>query len=86
MATAGKGHLDVLIVQQDIASKVLDSVSATLDLQFTPTEYQAHLKAGVVFYRDVAIKPGLATLRILVLDRGSGTLGSLIIPASRIGL
>jgi hypothetical protein len=81
-----KGALDILIVQQDTTSKVLDLMSASLDLRFTQAEYQAHLKAGVVFYRDVAIKPGLATLRILVLDRGSGMLGSLIVPASRVAL
>src|ERR1022692_1557771 len=80
-----KGTLDMLIVQQDSASKLLDTVSASLELRFTQAEYDAHLKSGIAFYRDVAVKPGMATLRILVLDR-SGALGSLIIPASRVGL
>ncbi len=39
---------------------------------------------SVAFYKVLQAKPGLVTLRILVQDRGSGLLGSLIIPASRI--
>jgi hypothetical protein len=78
--------LDVLIVQQDATPKARDLASTGMDLRFTQAEHERHLKSGVAFYQDVEVKPSLATFRLLVLDRGSGTLGSLIIPASRIGL
>jgi VWFA-related protein len=78
------GALDMLIVQEDGASKVLDSVTGSVDLRFGPAEYDARLKTGVAFYKVIQTKPGLVTLRILVQDHGSGLLGSLIIPASRI--
>jgi VWFA-related protein len=77
------GALDVLVVQQDGSSKVLDSMAGGVDLRFGQEEYQEHLKTGVAFYRMVQVKPGLVTLRIVVHDNGSGLLGSLIIPASR---
>jgi len=78
------GALDELIVQEDGSSEVLDSVAGSVDLQFSQAEYVQHLQTGVTFYKVIQIKPGLVTLRILVQDHGSGLLGSLIIPASRI--
>jgi VWFA-related protein len=78
------GALDMLIVQEDGSSKVLDSVTGGVDLRFSQAEYDERLKTGVAFYKVIQAKPGLVTLRILVQDHGSGLLGSLIIPASRI--
>jgi hypothetical protein len=78
------GALDVVIVQEDGSSKVLDSTAGGVDLRFNQEQYQEHVKAGVTFYRIVQVKPGLVTLRVLVHDNGSGLLGSLIIPASRL--
>jgi VWFA-related protein len=78
------GALDVIIVQQDGASKLLDSTTGEVGLQFNRNEYEQHLAAGVTFYRDVQLQPGLVTLRILVQDRKSGLLGSLIVPATQI--
>jgi VWFA-related protein len=76
--------LDVIIVQQDNTSKLLDSSTGEVDLQFNGDEYEKHLAAGVTFYRSIHLQPGLATLRVLVQERKSGLLGSLIVPASRI--
>jgi VWFA-related protein len=78
------GALDILIVQEDGSSRVLDSVTGGVDLRFSQAEYDERLKTGVAFYKVIQAKPGLVTLRILVQDHGSGLLGSLIIPASRI--
>jgi hypothetical protein len=78
------GALDVIIVQQDGASKLLDSSTGEVDLQFNRDDYEQHLAAGVTFYRNIYLQPGLVTLRVLVQDRNSGLLGSLIVPALRI--
>lgn len=78
------GALDMLIVQEDGASKVLDSVTGGVDVRFSQAEYDERLKTGVTFYKVIQTNPGLVTLRIVVQDHGSGLLGSLIIPASRI--
>ena len=78
------GALDVIIVQQDGASKLLDSSTGEVDLQFNRDDYEQHLAAGVTFYRNIYLQPGLITLRVLVQDRNSGLLGSVIVPALRI--
>ena len=74
----------MVIVQQDGESKVLDSTGGEVHLEFDRQEYDKHLAAGVTFYRNIQLQPGLVTLRILVEDRNSGLLGSLIVPASQI--
>jgi VWFA-related protein len=78
-----EGSLDALIVQQDQTSKVLDSVGGGLEIRFTDADYEKHLLSGVTFYQDVKVVPGVVTIRVLVLDRRSGILGSVIIPASQ---
>ena len=78
------GTLDVIIVQQDGGSKLLDSSTGEMDLQFNRDEYEEHVAAGVKFTRTIHLQPGVVTLRVLVQDRTSGLVGSLIVPASRI--
>ncbi len=85
-STGGRwtGALDVIIAQQDASSKLMDSSTGQVDLQFNRAEYEQHLAAGVTFFRNIQLQPGLVTLRVLVQDRNSGLIGSLIVPASRI--
>lgn len=81
---SSQGVIEIHLVQQDAAGKVLEGKHETLHLQLSPSEYNAYLKSGVFFRGAVDPKEGLTTLRILVVDVSRGTVGSLIIPVSEI--
>jgi hypothetical protein len=78
-----QGGIDVLIIQQDKTSKPLDSSLQTLNLDLDKTNHDALLKSGVPFGKYLRPKPGLATVRAIVMDRVTGKIGSLIIPVSQ---
>jgi hypothetical protein len=40
------------------------------------------LTAGVPFEHPVKVKPGTGSLRVIVIDRNSGRMGSVTIPAA----
>jgi VWFA-related protein len=81
---SSQGVIEIHLVQQDAAGKVLEGKHETLHLQLSPSEYDAYLKSGVFFRGSVDPKEGLNTLRILVVDVSRGTVGSLIIPISEV--
>jgi len=75
--------VDVLLVQQDKAGKTLDSSLQTLNLDLDKANHDAVLKTGVPLGKYLRPKPGLATVRAIVMDRASGKIGSLIVPVSQ---
>ena len=79
-----KGSVQIMIVQQDAAGRVIGRESKTLHLDLSKENYAELLKTGVFFRQIVGAKDGLATLRILVADPANATTGSLIIPVSQI--
>jgi VWFA-related protein len=81
---SSQGAIEIHLVQQDAAGKVLEGKHQTLRLQFTRDQYEAILKSGVFFRGTVEPKEGLTTLRVIVLDKARSTVGSLIIPVSEI--
>ncbi len=81
---SSQGVIEIHLVQQDAAGKVLEGKHETLHLRLSQAEYDAYLKSGVFFRGAVDPKEGLATLRILVVDVSHSTVGSLIIPVSEI--
>ncbi|HEV2688001.1 MAG TPA: VWA domain-containing protein, partial [Bryobacteraceae bacterium] len=84
----GNGHwlgsVDVLLIQQDKTSKTLDSSLQTLDLDLDKSNYEAVLKTGVPLGKYLRPKPGLTTVRAIVMDRPTGKIGSLIVPLSQV--
>jgi hypothetical protein len=78
------GTVEIHMVQQDAAGKVLDGRHQTMHLQLTAAEYEVYLKSGVFFRATVEPKPGLTTLRVLAFDPAGATVGSLIVPVSQI--
>lgn len=55
-------------------------MSATLRLNLTPEQHATLLKEGVVFPQELPLKPGKYVLRLGVLDRTSGRIGTLTLP------
>jgi len=43
-----------------------------------------YMQTGMSFGKTVKTKPGLAQLRVIVVDRDSGVSGSVIIPMSQV--
>jgi hypothetical protein len=78
------GSVDVLLVQQDKTGKSLDSSLQTLNLDLDKPNYEAIQKSGVPMNKYLRHKPGLVTVRAIVMDRPSGKIGSLIVPVAQI--
>jgi len=78
------GAVDVLIVQQDKAGKALDSSLQTLNFDLDQAKRDAMFKTGVPLGKYLRPKPGLKTVRAIVMDRKSGKVGSLIVPVAQV--
>lgn len=78
------GSLDITVIEQDQTGKVLRELTNRINLRFTEKQYPAVLKSGIAFRKTVQPQAGLTTLRVLVQDPTTATIGSLIIPLSQL--
>jgi VWFA-related protein len=78
-------NLDILFAQRDDAGIHAQVEGQSLGLRLKPSSYQQLLSTGIPFEHRVQLKPSAASLRILVVDRNSGRMGSVTIPASAFG-
>ena len=76
-----KGSLDLLFLQRDSGGKVLLAEKQHLDLNLPQAQYEALAKSGMVLEHHMAVDPQAAEICIVVSDGGSGTTGSVRIPA-----
>lgn len=74
------GNLEVILVQKDANTKVLDTDSKNLEFSFEPERYQALLKSGMTLIRNLPMKAGATQVRIIVRDSLSGATGSVLVP------
>lgn len=84
---AGKLHvaaLDLTVLEQDQTGKVLRESTHRLNLRFTEGKYSAVLKSGITFQESVPFQNGATTLRVLVQDCATATIGSVIVPLSEV--
>ena len=79
-----KGAIDVYIIEQDRAGKLLLRSGKTFTLEFPEKQYDALLKSGILFHELVQPHSGATTLRVLVEDSATGQVGSLIILLSQL--
>ena len=56
--------------------------AAPIDLRLTEAERDIGLKEGLASSRDLALDAKIRALRVIVVDRRSGAIGSLTIPLS----
>ena len=75
-----KMQLDYVIMQRAGDGTALDTVSRSVTLDQDAPQREAFLKQGFHLTETLTPKPGLATIKIVVLDRNSGSVGSLSIP------
>jgi len=84
---AGKllvGALDVTVLEQDQTGKILHQTANRLNLRFTEEKYSVVLKSGITFRESVPPQNSATTLRVLVQDPATGSIGSVIIPFSQL--
>jgi hypothetical protein len=77
--------LDVFFIQRDDAGLHAQVEGQTLGLRLKSSTYQQLLSTGIPYEHVVQLKRGVASLRILVVDKNSGRMGSVTIPVSAFG-
>jgi hypothetical protein len=77
--------LDIFLIQRDDAGVHAQVDGQTLGLRLKPTTYQQLQSTGIPYEHAFLLKPGMASLRILIVDENSGRMGSVTIPASAFG-
>lgn len=76
--------LDIFFIQRDDTGLHATVEGQTLGLRLKSSTYQRLLPTGVPFSNFVAMKRGMGSLRVLVVDENSGRMGSVTIPVSNL--
>lgn len=76
------GSIDVVLVQQTKRGKLIANVKKTLNITATSEQFAALRTKGLRAGEDLALNPNADAVRIVVMDRGSGSTGSVTIPVS----
>ena len=79
-----QGAIRLSVVQLDAQGKVLDRITDTIKLNLKRDSLPEYMQTGMSFAKTVKAKPGLTQLRVIVMDRDSGVLGSVIIPMDQV--
>jgi len=79
-----QGTMTVYVLGQNAAGEFLHHWDKTYDLRFTDNQFAELLNRGLQFHQDMQLGPDVTTLRVLVQDPATGTLGSLIIPLAQV--
>ena len=74
--------LDIFFIQRDDAGLHAQMEGQTLGLRLKSSTYQNVLPKGVPFEHALELRPGMASLRVLVVDENSGRMGSVTIPSA----
>ena len=78
-------RLDIFFIQRDDAGLKALVEGQTLGLRLRSSTYQSLLSGGIPFDHFVQLKPGMASLRVLVVDENSGRMGSVTVPGPALG-
>jgi hypothetical protein len=79
-----KKDMEVIFVANaiDPQGRLADTHSWTVKLSVTEADIQAMRRTGLHLHQDVPFKPGSYQLRLGVLDRNSGKVGTLDVPVT----
>lgn len=72
--------MDVVFVQETKRGKRLTDTKQTVNMAATPAQYALMQKRGLEAGKDLAIAAETESIRVVVLDRGTGQTGSATIP------
>jgi VWFA-related protein len=76
------GNLDIFLVQRDATGMHAELKEQTLALSLKPATYEKVMREGIPFDQYLDKTPDSGTLRIIVVDQGSGRIGSVTLPAA----
>ena len=76
-----KGAVDLFFLQRDAAGKQVAAEEQHLALNIEEKQYEYLSKVALVLDRHVKIAPQSTELRVVLRDAGSGSLGSVTLPA-----
>jgi VWFA-related protein len=74
------GAIDLLYVQQGADGKILDTISQTVNINAVKSTYDAIVQGGLLLTKTMAPVKGAERMRVMVLDRPTGNIGSIFIP------
>jgi hypothetical protein len=77
-----EGQIEVSLFQRDNSGNAFEPVSNTFGLELKQDSYERSLKSGFQYGRRFRLAPKATSLRIVVRDPGSGSMGTLTIPVS----
>jgi VWFA-related protein len=77
-----RGSLKVIYRQLDANVRAVSSTEINLGLNLEKSTYDRTLRDGLKITKQVVIAPQTKTLRVLVLDRASGAIGTVSVPVT----
>jgi len=77
-------RLEIFFIERDDAGVRAQVEGQTLGLRLKSSTYQDLLSGGLPFEHVIQLKPGTASLRIVVVDENSGRMGSVTLPAAAV--
>jgi VWFA-related protein len=81
---ASTGAINVFFVQKDGTGKVLDTAQQAYEIYVKNEDYETFRRTEMSDEKALVLKRGAKTLRIVVADRTSAAVGSLIISLSKV--
>jgi ribosomal protein S16 len=79
-----QGTIDVTTAQRDMKGRVFSPKTQSAAVNINRESYEYYLQSGIPYSTSVKILAGAQEFRIVVVDRSTGTLGSVIIPLAEI--
>jgi VWFA-related protein len=76
------GKLDIFLVQRAEDGMHAHVTGQTVGLRLRPATYQHAVSDGLTFDERIQSKPGVGSLRVVVVDVNSGRIGSVTVPTS----
>jgi VWFA-related protein len=78
------GALDLVFLQKDSNGKILAAEKQHVDVNFSQQEYESLAKTSLVLQHRLTMDASTTEIRVLVRDEGSGSLGSVTVPLSKL--
>jgi hypothetical protein len=78
------GQVSVFFAQEDNTGKVIAVSEEAFEIRLTESQYKAYLQSQMPFTRRVRLKEKAATLRIVLADRATSAVGSLIVSLAEV--